>query len=519
MRTGTTGEDQYGGVPEGADRPGYARPIDSLQSFEKSGADARVVVDSGRDPAASRAFAGGRTGAWLSFAGCLIAVFMQMIDGTIVTTALPSITVDLAVSRQAQLLVVSGYALAFACTLLTAARVGELVGRRTIFVASVLVFTAASVWCGISSSATELVVARVVQGGAAAGMTAQTIAIVAATFPRDRHQQVFALYGAVAGFAGMVGPILGGALVTADLFGLGWHSVFLINLPLGLVAWVLALRYLHLGRPDNRERLDPAGAALSTVGLFALLYALTDVQQHGWRLHSSAMIAGAIACGAVFVVQQRREARRGRCPMVRFDLFADRRFAIGCALVTAFFGMFTAFVFAVSITLQDELGFSAWRTGLVMTPFAVGACAGALGSPFLVRRWGVRTLAVAITGFGIWVAIGAIYLRVSAGVVSVPLVIGPVLLAGLCVGIFCVPLQPIMLSGLAQRQLDAASGMVPTIEQLGNALGLALLSAVFFRAHTVAGSVTMFTAIAVVGVAIGVLTLALPEPATGEDAG
>ncbi|MEV6072106.1 MFS transporter [Nocardia sp. NPDC052001] len=447
-----------------------------------------------------------------------MAVFMQMIDGTIVTTALPSITADLAVSRQAQLLVVSGYSLAFACTLLTAARIGELVGRRVMFLASVVVFTAASVWCGMSGSAGELVAARVVQGGAAAGMTAQTIAIVAAAFPRDRHQQVFAIYGAVAGFAGMVGPILGGALVMADLFGLGWHSVFLINLPLGLAALALALRYLRLGRPEHRERLDPAGALLSTVSLFALLYALTDIQQNGWRPIPLAMIAGAAICAAVFLAQQRREARRGRSPMVRFDLFADRRFAIGSALVTAFFGMFTAFVFAVSITLQDELGFSAWRTGLLMTPFAVGACAGALASPILVRRWGVRTLAVAITGYGICVAIGAIYLRVSAGVVSVPLVIGPVLLAGLCVGMFCVPLQPIMLSGLAQRQLDAASGLVPTIEQLGNALGLALLSAVFFRAHTLTGSVTMFSAIAVVALAMGVLTLALPEPVTRENA-
>ncbi|MEV6769243.1 MFS transporter [Nocardia sp. NPDC051030] len=440
-------------------------------------------------------------------------MFMQMIDGTIVITALPSITAELAVSRQAQLLVVSGYSLAFACTLLTAARIGELVGRRSMFLASVAVFTAASAWCGMSGSAGELVAARVVQGGAAAGMTAQTIAIVAASFPRERHQQVFAIYGAVAGFAGMLGPIAGGALVTADLFGLGWHAVFLINVPLGLITFALALRYLHLGRPAQRERLDLGGALLSTVGLFALLYALTDIQQNGWRTGSFAMIAAAVVCTAVFFVQQSRAARRGRNPLVRFDLFTDRRFAIGSILVAVFFGMFTAFVFAVSITLQDELGFSAWRTGLLMTPFAVGACVGALASPMLVRRFGVRTLTVGITAFGACVAVGAVYLHLIEGAVSVPLVIGPVFLAGLSVGMFCVPLQPIMLSGLDQRRMDAASGMVPTVEQLGNALGLALLSAVFFREHTVAGSVTMFAAIAVVAFGTAVLTFALPEAA------
>lgn len=272
----------------------YAGEIDSPESSGEFVAARDALADSrdhapggaaGGRIAADRAGerAGGERAAWLSFTGCLIAVFMQMVDGTIVTTALPSITADLAASRQAQLLVISGYSLAFACMLLTAARIGELVGRRTMFLASVVVFTAASVWCGMSGSAAELVAARVVQGIAAAGMAAQTIAIATASFPRHRHQPVFAIYGAVAGFAGMLGPIRGGALVTADPFGLGWHSVFLVNLPLGLITLALASRYLHLGRPAQRERLDLGGAALSTVSLFALLYTLTDIQENGWR--------------------------------------------------------------------------------------------------------------------------------------------------------------------------------------------------------------------------------------------
>ncbi|WP_459957897.1 MFS transporter [Nocardia sp. IFM 10818] len=440
-------------------------------------------------------------------------MFMQMVDGTIVTTALPRITADLGASAQAQLLVVSGYALAFACTLLTAARLGELVGRRAMFLGSVVGFTAASVWCGMAGSAGELVAARVVQGGAAGGMAAQTIAIVGASFPRSRHAQAFAMYGAVAGFAGMVGPILGGALVTANVFGLGWHSIFLINVPLGLIAFGLALRYLRLGRPQRRERLDLPGAVLSGACLFTLLVALTDIQQNGWRAGPLAMIAVAVAGAAVFVAQQRQAARRGGAALVRFDVFGDRGFTLGSVLITVFFGLFTAFVLAISITLQEVLRFSPWQTGLLMTPFAIGACAGALASPMLVRRWGIRVLAAGIAGFGAWVAIGAGYLHLTGGALSVPLVVGPVVLAGLGVGLFSVPLQPVILSGLDQRQLDATSGLVPTIEQIGNALGLALLSAVFFRAHTLSGSVTMFAAIAVVAIATGALTLALPEPA------
>lgn len=455
--------------------------------------------------------AGGAT-AWLGFAGCLIAVFMQMIDVTIVNTALPAMTADLAASRQAQLLVVSAYSLAFACTLLTAARLGELLGRRTLFLAAVVAFTAASVWCAMAGSATELVMARTVQGVAGAGMGAQTIAILTATFPRELHRQVFALYGAVAGFAGMLGPILGGALVTANLWNTGWHSVFLLNLPLGLLAFGLALRYLRLNRPPERMRLDLGGAALSTVSLFALLYALADIQQNGWRARTVILLGAALAWAVVFFLQQRSEARRGGNPLVRLDLFADRGFAIGAVLVATFFGLFTAFVFTVSITLQEELGLSPWRTGLLMTPFALGAGAGALVSPILVQRWGVRTLAAGIALYGGCIAFAATYLYITESVVSLPVAAGPVFLSGLGVGLFGVQLQPLMLARLDQARMDAASGLLPTIEQIGNGLGLALLCAVFFRAHTISGSVAMLAAIAVVALLMAVATLALPEP-------
>ncbi|GAB2656580.1 MFS transporter [Nocardia goodfellowii] len=450
--------------------------------------------------------ADGELAAWLAFTGCLVAVFMQMIDVTIVNTALPSITADLGASPSAQLLVVSGYSLAFACTLLTAARLGERVGRRTMFLSSVVAFTAASVWCGISTGTVELITARVVQGITGAGMAAQTIAILTASFPRERHPLVFALYGGVAGFAGMLGPIVGGALITADIAGSGWHSVFLINVPLGLLAFALAFRFLRLGKPTERQPFDPRGFVLSTISLFALLYALADIHQNGWRAGPVAVVAGALALALVFL----RYERRAAAPLVRLDLFADRGFAVGSVLVTAFFGLFTAFVFAVSITLQDELHFSPLRTGLAMTPFALGAGAGALASPWLVQRWGVRTLAVGITAYGVCVAIGAAYLHITGGVVDLRLAAGPIFLSGLGVGLFGVQLQPLMLAGLNQRQMDGASGLLPTIEQIGNGVGLALLSAVFFRSHTLPGSITMFSAIAVVAIAMGGLTLALP---------
>ncbi|WP_227981532.1 MFS transporter [Nocardia spumae] len=449
--------------------------------------------------------------AWLAFAGCLIAVFMQMIDVTIVNTALPRVTTDLSASRSAELLVISGYSLAFACTLLSAARLGAVVGRRAMFLTSVVAFTAASVWCGMCTGATELVVARVVQGAAGAGMAAQTIAILIASFPRERHSLVFAMYGGVAGFAGMLGPILGGALLTVDIGGWGWRTVFLINLPIGVVAFALAWRYLRIGRPASPDRLDLGGAALSGFGLLLVVYALALVQQHGWQAQPIALGLAGVVVSALFVVHQIRRAARGASPLMRLDLFSDRGFRIGSILVCLFFGLFTAFVFAASITMQDVLGYTPWHTAIVMTLFALGAGAGAIGSLFLVRRWGILVLAAGVTLYGGCMGAGAVYLYLTTGEVNAFLAAPPCFAAGFGVGIFAVQVQPIMLSGLSADHMSETSGVVPTIEQIGNALGLAVLTTLFFRSHTLDGAITMMLALAVVSFGLGALTLAMPR--------
>ena len=459
----------------------------------------------------------GGPAAWLAFGGCLLSVFMQMIDVTIVNTALPDITADLQASSAQQLLVVSGYSLAFACTLLPAARFGARIGRRQMFLISVVAFTAASVWCGIAAGANELVAARIVQGVAGAGMAAQTIAILTALFPRELHTQVFALYGATSGFAGLLGPILGGALVTADVAGLGWHTVFLMNLPIGVVAFALAWRFLRLDTPRERIPLDPAGVALSVLTLFGLLYALSEIHLHGWQPVPCLVIVGALLLGAGTLLHERRLTHRGGAALIRLDLFADRGFAIGSVVITGFFGLFTAFVFAISITLQDVLDFSALRTGLAMTPFALGAGAGALISPMLVKRWGVRVLAAGLALYAACVLVGVVYINITGGVVDMLLCAGPVLLCGFGAGLFAVPLPAILLSGLNDEQMPEASGLVPTIEQIGNGVGLALLSAAFFRAHTLGGSTVMLSAIAVVALVLAVTTLAIPDPAATPD--
>ncbi|MFD6463857.1 MFS transporter, partial [Streptomyces roseolus] len=256
--------------------------------------------------AAARAASAVTWAAWGSLGACLLSVFLQMLDLTIVNTALPEIAADLTASGGAQVLVVSIYSLSFACTLLTAARVGAMLGRRRVFLCALGVFVAASLWCGLSTHEAELVVARGVQGLAAAAMSAQTIAIITASFPVARRALAFGIYGAAAGLAAIAGPLAGGALVAIDPLGVGWHAIFLINVPLGGLGLALAYRCLRHDFPEDRERLDLAGAALSTLGLFLVLLPATIGRESDrpptlllWALLGCATLAG-------FALHQRR---------------------------------------------------------------------------------------------------------------------------------------------------------------------------------------------------------------------
>ncbi|MEV0355750.1 MFS transporter [Nocardia sp. NPDC050697] len=413
--------------------------------------------------------------AWLALGACVLAVFMQMLDTTIVNTALPALADELAASGAAQVMVVAAYSLAFACTLLTAARLGAVFGRRRVFLGAVAAFVAASLWCGLARHAPELVAARAVQGVAAAGMAGQTIAIITACFPPARRTVAFALYGAAAGVAAMAGPLLGGALVTADPGGLGWRAIFLINVPLGALGFALALRAPAPGRGE-RSPIDPAGVLLATTGLFLLLFPLVLGNERHWSPGLLAVMTGGLVVLGCFVRQQ----RRAPAPLLETALFAERGFAAGTALTAGFFALFAAFLFTVSVTAQTGLGLSALETGLLMLPFAAGGALGAVGSPIPVRRWGSRALTAGLLLFGAGVALAAATLHPAAAAIDPALLIAPVFLAGAGMGLFAAPLPACAVAGLDERTAAAASGVLPTVQQLGTSAGLALGGVLFF---------------------------------------
>lgn len=430
--------------------------------------------------------------AWGSLGACLLAVFLQMLDLTIVNTALPEIADDLTASGAAQVLVVSIYSLTFACTLLTAARVGAIFGRRRVFLSALTVFVAASLWCGLSQYSEELIVARGVQGLAAAAMSAQTIAIITASFPAARRALAFGIYGAAAGLAAIAGPLAGGVLVALDPLGAGWHAIFLINVPLGLVGLALAYRYLRQDVSEVEERLDLPGALLSTLGLFLVICPATIGRERGWPPALLVLVLSGCVTLALFALHQYRLTRRGGSPLVRGELFADRGFALGAVLTVGFFGVFGGFLFSVSVAAQSGLGMSAMQTAWLMVPFALGGALGALASPLLVARCGARALTVGMLVFAIAVVGIAVVIDPNRTSVDTLLLSGPVFLAGAGMGCFAAPLPALMLAGVADRITGSASGTVPTLQQLGTSAGVVALGGLFL--HRVSGTASAATA-------------------------
>ncbi|MET9025677.1 MFS transporter [Nocardia sp. NPDC004168] len=418
---------------------------------------------------------------WAALGACLLAVFMQMLDMTIVNTALPSIAKDLAAPGSAQVFVVAGYSLAFAGTLMTAARIGESIGRRRVFLGAMAAFTMASVWCGLAHLPGELIAARAVQGLSAAAMSAQVIAIISAVFPKGKQPLAFGFYGAAAGLAAIVGPLLGGAVIASDPFGLGWRAIFLLNVPLCVLGLLLAHRHLHVGRPPTRERLDVAGALLASSGLVALLYPLAAGRAQRWPPQLFGLLGAGLGLLVVFVWHQRRRLRAGESPLLRIDLFADRGFAVGSVLTLLFFGIFAAFLFTVSVMAQSGLGFTALRTGILVLPFALGGACGALTSPILVARLGSRGLTLGVLVFAVAIVVIALTVDPEDAAIDLGRLAVPVFAAGAGMGLFAAPLPAAMMAGVAERATGSASGTVPTVQQIGSSLGVAVLGALFFR--------------------------------------
>ncbi|MEV0946008.1 DHA2 family efflux MFS transporter permease subunit [Rhodococcus sp. NPDC049939] len=423
----------------------------------------------------------GKWAPWLGLAASLVAVFMQLLDATIVNVALPSIAVDLGASVSAQLLMVSVYTLSFACSLITAARLGDLLGRRRVFLIALAVFVFASLLCGLAQSPIALVVSRALQGLAAGSMSAQTFAIISSLFPKRAHPRVLGIYGATIGLATICGPLVGGLLIQWNLFDWGWRLIFFVNLPVGIAALVLGYLYLADAKPDGNRQLDVGGAVLSAVGLFLLIFPLVEGRERGWPIPIVVMLACSVPVLIAFVVYEYRLGRRGGDPVLRLELFTDRAFSLGAAIAFVFFGTLTSLILTVSLTLQFGFGFSALRAGVMTLPWALGTGLAALASSFVYRRIGNLVLPLGMFLFAGSLIVLAAQLQSEGIDPRWSALAGPLFIGGAGLGLFVSPLQTAILATVQPRNAGSVSGLLPTVQQVGSSIGLAVIGVVFFN--------------------------------------
>ncbi|MEU0697334.1 MFS transporter [Streptomyces niveus] len=438
---------------------------------------------------------------WLALAVVMTAAFMDLVDVTIVNIAIPSIERDLSATFGAIQWITAGYALAFAAGLITGGRLGDIYGRKRLFLLGITGFTLASALCGFAVNPEMLVASRLLQGAMAALMVPQVLAIIHVTFPAHERGKVFGMFGAIVGLGAVSGPLLGALLTQWNLFGLEWRPIFLINLPVGIAGVILGRRFITESKAPKALRLDVVGVVLVTGALLMLIYPLTRGRELGWPLWGHLCMAGSVLVFAAFVAYERVKTRKDGSPLVELSLFKVKSFAAGIAVQLTFGVSLGIFFLVWTLYMQIGLGWSPLRAGLTGLPFslAVSTAAG-LSVQKLVPRFGRKVLQ---TG-ALTMAAGVLLYIWEAGRYGADIttwqMVPPLVVMGLGMGLIVAPLTDAVLSDVPREHSGSASGLINTVQQMGNALGLGLVSVVFFgvvddhRATTPTGVASAFEA-------------------------
>ena len=459
---------------------------------------------------------------WLAAIVLIVGALMDMIDVTIVNVALPSIQRDLHASATQLEWVVSGYMLAFAATLIIAGNLGDKFGRKRLFLAGAALFGLASLAAGLSGSGAELIAARVVQGAAAAAMAPQVLATFRVIFGRAERGKAFGIYGAMLGFASAIGLVLGGLLTGANLFGWEWRSVFYVNVPVAVAALIAGARLVPETKDPGARRPFVAGAVLLASSLVAIVYPLLEGRQLGWPAWVWPLMAAGVAGLVVLGVIEARRTSTTVAPLLRAGLFRVPAFAAGMGVQLAFFAGMQGFFIAFALWLQAGQHFSPLKAGLTAVAFSVGSFIAAPVAVPLAQKAGRRILAggavLMVAGIG-GVALAAPHVGLNGS--PWPIVPGLVV-AGAGLALLVIPLVNVVLAAVPAEVAGGASGLFSTAQQLGGALGVALLGSVFFgylNGHSFEAALVHTAPYAMGAFALcGVLSLLLPRTAVSEEA-
>ncbi|HLI59851.1 MAG TPA: MFS transporter [Solirubrobacteraceae bacterium] len=413
---------------------------------------------------------------WLVLAVVLGANIMDLLDATISGVAGPTIRHDLGGGTTTLQWLSAAYTLAFAVLLVTGARLGDLFGRRRLFLVGSAGFTVCSTLCALAPSPGVLIATRALQGAFGALLIPQGFGLLKESFSEEEMPTVFAIFGPAMGLPMLIAPVLAGALIGADLWGTGWRLVFLINLPIGVFSFAAALRALPRVVSHAGRRLDLGGMALVGLGLFAIIYPLIQGRAAGWPAWTFALLAAGLCLIVAFVLYERR---RTRDPLIEPGLLANRSYASGLAVMLAFFGAFGGLYLCVSLFTQLGERFSAIHAGLTLTPMVVGMVIGMGVSFALVAKLGRHLIhgGIALVAAG---AAGLALTVTGAASASTWDLAPSLFVIGVGAGTSFGQLFDFILAGVQMDHVGSASGVLEATQQLASALGVAVLGTIFF---------------------------------------
>nr|WP_033048272.1 MFS transporter [Sinorhizobium meliloti] len=412
---------------------------------------------------------------WTALAILLTGAFLPPLDFFIVNVALPSIREDFRASASTMQLIISGYATTYAVMLITGGRLGDLYGRRNVFLAGMVAFAAASALCGFARSPSVLITGRILQGFAAAIMAPQALASINAIFPEHEKSRALSFYALTFGVASMAGLFLGGALIALNVFGLGWRAIFLINLPVIAIAAPAALVMLRETRSEHARKLDLGGATLIAVALFALISPLIEGREHGWPIWSILMLS---ACPPLLLLFWRYELKVGAAggdPIVEPRLLEVPGLKRGL-LSALFFYAFAAFWLTFSVYQQGGLGRTPFEAGVAILPAALGFVLGPFASGSILRVFGRYSAAAGMT-------LEAAGLFGTAALISFgapEFLFVALFFVGAGQGIALPNLVKTVVQRVDPARSGLASGLVNSMLQIGGALATALIGGLFF---------------------------------------
>jgi EmrB/QacA subfamily drug resistance transporter len=443
--------------------------------------------------------------AWAVLAVVLIADVMDLLDSTITVIAAPTISAGLHGGPELIKWLGASYALSLGVLLVTGGRLGDRYGRRRTFLIGIAGFTAASLACGLAWDPASIIVARLIQGAFGALLIPQGFGILGSVFPREHIGKAFSAFGPILGLSAVGGPLLAGVLIDANLFGLSWRPMFLINIVLGVAGLVAGLRLLPRDRGDASVRIDVAGSVLLAGTMLGLLFGLIEGSTSGWTALPIAAMAAGLACFAAFCQRQRTAV----APLIKPSLLRNRGFTAGLIVGLVVFAAIGGLIYAVSLYLQRGLGYSPLRAAVVgFAPVAAGLVIASVASMNLLGRLGRK---LTLAGIVVTVAgVGWLLLLVTGSTPTAASLAPAMTVIGLGMGATFATIYDIAIGDIDPAEAGSASGSLSSIQQLANAIGPAIITTIYFDAVSGGQGHAMSVSLGAV-IGIGVLSaLAVP---------